>query len=60
MALYVSIASDFPFPVVCDLPLEAVQLLCLAEDWKPGRQEVPWVREAPLVSAGMFCATLVK
>lgn len=48
------------FPVVCDLPLEAVKLLCLEEDWKSGRQKVPWVREGPFAYAVMFCAKLVK
>lgn len=60
VAPYVSIAFDFAFPVVCDLPLEAVKQLSLAEDWKPVRQKVPWVREAPLVYTVMFCARLVK
>lgn len=36
------------FPVVCDLPIEVAELLCLEEGWNSGGQNVPWARKSGL------------
>lgn len=60
MAPYVQIASDFAFPVVCDLPLELLNCCSCKRIGNLAGENAPGEREAPLAYTVMFCARLVK